>query len=88
MTETWFVMEDGAVAHPRDVKRDASGVLRHKDGRAVAMRGGVPRSRSVDANEEAAKATPKPAEKPVTETRELTPETPRRTYKTRESKAD
>lgn len=49
MIETCYVLEDGSVAHPRDVSRDAKGVLRHKDGRAVAMRRpNVPRTRGVD----------------------------------------
>lgn len=85
-TETWFVLEDGSATHPRDVKRGPKGALQHKDGRPVAMRGDVPRSRSVDPGEEAAKS--KPVVKPATETREFAPEAPRRTYKTRESKAD
>lgn len=48
MRATWYVMEDGSVADPSEVTADAAGVLRHRDGRAVAMRGDVPRSRGVD----------------------------------------
>lgn len=48
MIATWFVMEDGSVCDPSGVKADAEGVLRASDGRAVAMRGDVPRSRSID----------------------------------------
>lgn len=51
MIATWFVMEDGSVADPSDTAPDDKGVLRHKDGRAVAMRGDVPRSRSVEVSE-------------------------------------
>lgn len=41
--ETWYVLEDGTAADPNDVQHGADGVLRHRDGRAVAMRdGGVP----------------------------------------------
>lgn len=85
MTETWYVLEDGSFAHPREVSQDANGVYRHKSGRAVAMRGDVPRSRSVDPAKEAEKAKPKPIDN---EARDLKPEQPKRTYKTRESKAD
>lgn len=48
MIATWFVMVDGSCADPSEVSPDDNGVLRHKDGRAVAMRGDVPRSRSVE----------------------------------------
>lgn len=61
--ETCYVMEDGSIAHPRDVKPDAQGVLRHADGRAVAMRGDVPRSRSVDIDALNAKAAAEAASK-------------------------
>jgi hypothetical protein len=66
-------MEDGSVADPSDVRRDESGVLRHRDGRVVAMRGDVPRSRSVDTDQ--------------IKTGSMTAEQPVRRYKTRESKA-
>lgn len=49
--ETWYVMEDGAVANPNDVRTDAGGVLRHKDGRSVAYAPHGPRSRSVNTDE-------------------------------------
>ena len=76
MRETWYVLEDGSVADQADVYHDGTG-LRHKDGVAVAMRGDVPSSRSVDPDEERAKA--RPAE-----------EAPKakRGYKTREARAD
>lgn len=51
MRSTWYVMEDGSVADPSSVKPDAAGVLRNRDGKAVAMRGDVPRSRGVDIDE-------------------------------------
>ncbi len=75
MRETWYVLEDGSVADPADVYHDGAG-LRHKNGIAVAMRGDVPSSRSVDFEEERAKAQPEDAPKP------------KRGYKTRESRAD
>lgn len=69
MRATWYVLEDGSVVDPNDVAPDETGVLRHKDGVAVAMRGQVPCSRGVHLEDLPAK----PA---------------KRTYKTRESKAD
>lgn len=54
--QTWYVLEDGSSADPSEVAPDAKGVLRHKDGKAVAMRGDVPRSRGVDVDVERAKA--------------------------------
>lgn len=76
MRETWYVLEGGDVAHPRDVVADAKGKLVHKSGVPVAMKGEVPHSRGVDAD--AAKA-------PMVN-REVTAEIPKRTYKTRGSK--
>lgn len=58
MTETWYVLESGEAVDPREVTADKNGVLRHKDG-AVAMRGDVPRSRSVDPDAERSKAKSK-----------------------------
>jgi hypothetical protein len=48
MRATWYVMECGGVADPAEVAPDADGVLRHADGRAVAMGPHGPRSRGVD----------------------------------------
>lgn len=58
-TATWYVLEDGSAADPSDVSPDKEGVLRHRGGMAVAMRGDVPRSRSVDVEAEMKKATQK-----------------------------
>jgi hypothetical protein len=77
--ETWYVLEDGASADPADVATDKNGVLRHKDGRAVATRGNAYSSRGVDTDAERAKAS---------KARDVKPEEPKRGYKTRESKAD
>jgi len=63
-TETWYVLEDGTYASPADCSPDKAGVLKHSDGRKVAMRGDVPSSRSVDPDEERAKAA-KAAKKPA-----------------------
>lgn len=74
MQETWYVLEDGSSADPKDVAPDAAGVLRHKSGMAVAMRSpGVPSSRGVDPDVERAK--------------DVKPEKPKGGYKTRETKA-
>lgn len=70
--ETWYVLEDGDVVHPKDVAPDASGKLFHKSGIAVAMKGDVPHSRGVD----------------VSIARQAMTEKPKRTYKNREMKAD
>lgn len=64
--ETWYVMEDGSLGDPRDIRRDEKGRLRHADGRAVAYAPHGPRSRSVDAQAERAKAA-KAAEKDAKE---------------------
>lgn len=45
--ETWYVMADGTVGDPREIRAGADGLLRHKDGRAVAYAPHGPRSRSV-----------------------------------------
>ena len=57
-TETWYVLESDEAVDPREVTADKNGVLRHKDG-PVAMRGDVPRSRSVDPDAERSKAKSK-----------------------------
>jgi hypothetical protein len=53
--ETWYVLESGEVGDPHEIEPDDKGVLRHKDGRAVAYAPHGPRSRSVDADAERAK---------------------------------
>lgn len=84
MIATWYVMEDGSVSDPSEVGRDAAGVLRHRDGRAVALRGGaLPRTRSVDVGEQA--GAPVAAS---TDAKDMAPAKPKRTYRTREAKAD
>lgn len=52
MRETWYVLEDGNVADPNECSSDDKGVLTHKSGAKVAMRGDVPSSRGVDLDEE------------------------------------
>lgn len=64
MRETWYVLENGQAANPAEVQPDEKGVLRHKSGVAVAMRGQVPSSIGVDVEAELAKAA-KPSPKPA-----------------------
>jgi len=58
MRATWYVLEDGTAADPSLIAPDAAGVLRHEDGRAVAMGLYGPRSRSVDLATVAQQAPP------------------------------
>lgn len=88
MRETWYVLEDGTAVDPGEVGH-VGGVLRHKGGAAVAMRGDVHRSRSVDPEAERAKAKAEAASK--AKAREMRPEPAAVEpaapgYKTRESK--
>lgn len=71
--ETWYVLEDGEVAHPSQIKPDAKDNLKHKDGRMVAMRGEVPSTRGVHPEEHQVKS----------KNREMKPDKPERGYRTR-----
>lgn len=75
--ETWYILEDGAPGDPFEIAPGDDGVLRHRDGRAVAYAPHGPRSRGVTAEEVEAYRT-----------REVEAEKPKRAYKTREAKAD
>ena len=96
--QTWYVLEDGSAADPSEVSPDAKGVLRHKGGMAVEMRGDVPRSRGVIPDEERAKAKappkapqqqPKTQAKPLQpQAKEIKPEEPKLGYLTRGDKTD
>lgn len=70
MRETWYVLENGNVADPNECAPDEAGKMVHSSGVAVAMRGHVPSSRGVDADEERAKASVKKGEKTANEARE------------------
>ena len=48
MYATWYVLDDGSVADPNEVAPDDSGVLRHRNGVAVAMGLYGARSRGVN----------------------------------------
>lgn len=89
--ETWFVMEDGSCGDPREVRPEKDGKLVHKDGRKVAYAAHGPRSRSVDPEAEkpkkAVKEVPVEVAADQPEVKEIAPEKPKPTYKTRESKA-
>lgn len=79
MRETWYVLEDGKVADPREVTTGSDGRLVHVSGALVAMRGDVPSSRGVDPDEERAAVGDG--------SKDVKPAKPGRGYKTRESKA-
>lgn len=88
MRETWYVLEDGAVADPNDVAPDEAGALRHKSGIAVALRGAVPHTIGVDdAEAERARQEPVGAGGGDDPQKDMKPEAQRGGYKTRESKA-
>lgn len=82
--DTWFVMEDGSVADPRDVAPGKDGRLRHKDGRAVAYAPHGPRSRSVDPEKERAKPKLKAREAEPATDRQMKAEDGKGAYKTRQ----
>lgn len=84
MHETWYVLEDGSFADPKDVSRDQSGVLRDKSGVAVAMRDGVPHSRGMSPQERAAAI----AKKYVAKDKGANPQSGKPGYRTREEKAE
>jgi hypothetical protein len=77
--ETWYVLEDGKSVHPDEVAPNEAGALVHKSGVAVAMKGQVPHTRGVYPDQERAKTAP---------TKDMKPEDQKRTYRTRETKAD
>src|SRR4051812_47697702 len=99
MPETWYILDDDSLGDPHEVARDDKGVLRHKDGRAVAHASHGPRTRSVDAEaerarsagrvkagEDAKKAADKSSDKekePQARTREMKPNEQGLSYKTR-----
>jgi len=87
MRETWYVLEGGGVADPRECAPGEDGRLTHKSGIAVEMRGETPRSRGVDLDPDGNGPSNK-APSGATKTRELTAEKPKRGYKTRDLKAD
>jgi hypothetical protein len=100
-TETWYVLEDESVADPSEIALK-DGRLQHKDGRAVAYAPHGPRTRSVDADAERAKAVKRvprapdraPAksseerQSPSYERRDMKPEASAQPYKTREMKSN
>lgn len=100
--ETWFMVDGGGVADPRECTPGKDGCLVHKDGRKVTYRpdGVTPRSRSVDPDEERAKAKAKPEPEPnksyagpaksvfAGKAKDMKPEEPTAGYKTREAKGE
>jgi hypothetical protein len=87
MRETWYVLENGEAADPREVAPDVAGVLRHVSGIAVAMRGQAASSRGVDPEEERAKARALNADKAKPKGKGMNPAEAKAGYVTRESKA-
>jgi hypothetical protein len=85
MRATWYVLENGNVADPSECAPGKGGILTHKSGVAVEMRGETPRSRGVDPDEERAKAKPKPKarEAEAKSDRQMKAEDGKGTYKTR-----
>jgi hypothetical protein len=101
MMEVWYILEDGSMGDPHEIALK-DGRLQHKDGRAVAHAPHGPRTRSVDADAERAKAAkrvPKAPDRapvksseerqsPSYERRDMKPEASAQPYKTREMKSD
>ena len=98
-TETWYVLEDGNPVDPAEVVTRPDGRLEHPAG-LVAMKGDVPRSRSIDPvaereRIEAARAAAEAAQAaadqagavPPTVAAEAKPEKPVAGYKTRKGAA-
>jgi hypothetical protein len=84
--ETWYVLEDGSYADPREVSAGKKpGSLVGKSGVAVAMKGDVPSTRSVDPEEERAKkpAASKAKEATSPNNREMKADDSGPKYKTR-----
>lgn len=98
MRETWYVLEDGTSADPNEVAPDDAGVLRHKDGLAVAVGPHGHLSRGVNVEDERARAirageiSPNsaremaglPAIEAPSDTKDMQAEKPRRAYKRRD----
>ena len=55
MRETWYVLIDGKVVCPSEVDLNDQGLLVHKGGVLVDMKGDVPRTKNIDPVEERAK---------------------------------
>lgn len=91
--QTWYVLVDGTCGDPREIGAGADGVLRHKDGRAVAYSPHGPRSRSVDVEAMkvkavAARSLTSTDDKPASDDRQMKPAVTGKGYRTRGAKAD
>ncbi len=98
--ETWYILEDGAFADPNEVSHGDDGVLRHVSGSPVAYGPHGPRSRGMSHEEVATYRTREMLSEisvvPVVVSgefqpdvaREMSPEKPKRQYRTRGLKAD
>ena len=88
MRETWYVMDDGSAVDPNDVAPDTAGIMRHCDGRSVAVGPHGLRSRSMSEAEMREARANAAAQKPSgVRGRALEAEPTSRGYKTRETKA-
>ena len=83
MIETWYILEDDSFGDPNKVAPGDDGLLRHKDGRAVAYGPYGPRSSSVDAEALRGKKVMESEE-----VKDVTPAVPKRQYKTRQIRVD
>jgi hypothetical protein len=71
MRETWYVLVDGNVVCPSEFEVNDQGLLVHKSGVLVDMKGDVPRTKNIDPVEERAKQEPKKQEDDKYRTRQL-----------------
>jgi len=91
--DTWYLLVDGTYADPNEVSHDKDGVLKHKNGVAVALReSGVPHTIGVDAvqnkNVEAAKAGRDAEHHAKPKGKQMKADDEPKHYKTREMKGD
>lgn len=54
MRETWYVLVDGNAVCPSEVLLNEAGLIIHKSGVLVAMKGDVPHTKNIDPAEERA----------------------------------
>lgn len=86
MRETWYVLEDGTHADPREVAPDDNGVLRHSSGVFVGIGShGNPLSTGVDVDEEGGepKESVKAKQSHSPNNRQMKAEADSKKYKTR-----
>lgn len=78
--ETWLVLEDGKIVNPNECLHGEGGMLAHKSGVPVAMRGEFHHSAGVDVGDDGKLVNDKsadakePDKKPASEDRQVTAE--------------